>query len=194
MKYGPFSKVSTMSFKRVSLLILAIAALCAAAFLLGRYEGRKGAKSEPIIQTDTIYRSRPMSLAGAPKIAERVTASWPMLMIVPVPGDTIREIVPQPVDTSAIILQFVESIQQDTAGIYTAYLSGYKIGEIGPRLDSLHLNIPERIITNTLTVEVEKAKRWSLGIYAGYGMAIANGSPILAPEIGIGVSYNLLSW
>lgn len=163
-------------------------ALIVGAFLFGRYEGRRYPKFEPQPVRDTIYRTVPMRLPGAPQIAERTLARIPLLCFV---HDTTVEAMP--VDTAAIILEYVQSIQQDTAGRYTAFVSGYKYDGVGPRLDSLHLNIPERIITETIRVPVPEVRRWGIGIQAGYGIALQD--PLKAsPYIGIGVSYNILSW
>lgn len=60
---------------------------------------------------------------------------------------------------------------------YHAWVSGYR-----PNLDSIYTFIP----TTTVYVKT-KAKRWGIGLQAGYGYP--NGL-----YVGVGVSYNLWQW
>lgn len=70
---------------------------------------------------------------------------------------------------------------------YQAWVSG----PINPQLDSL--NIFRRTYTETIyqTVTVpSKTKRWGLGVQVGLGVTPSK----IEPYVGIGVSYNFLSW
>lgn len=69
---------------------------------------------------------------------------------------------------------------------YEAWVSGYK-----PRLDSIYVFPETRYITNEIQVK-RKPTKWGIGIQAGYGVALPNGKPQMAPYIGIGISYNLI--
>lgn len=69
---------------------------------------------------------------------------------------------------------------------YEAWISGYR-----PRLDSIYVFPETRYITNEIQVK-RKPTKWGIGIQAGYGVALPNGKPQMAPYIGIGISYNLI--
>ena len=68
---------------------------------------------------------------------------------------------------------------------FDAWVSG-----IDPRLDSIKTYQTNMVITKEIPVQVKVRSRWGLGIQAGYG-ASKDG---LTPYIGVGVSYNVLSW
>lgn len=96
--------------------------------------------------------------------------------------DTIRIqdtlFVPVPIETK---------VYEDS--LYRAEVSGYRAS-----LDRLEIYQQERIITQTIPVQVRERKRWGIGVQAGYGVSIPNGKPVLSPYIGIGVSYDLIRW
>lgn len=96
--------------------------------------------------------------------------------------DTIRIqdtlFVPVPIETK---------VYEDS--LYRAEVSGYKAS-----LDRLEIYQQERIITQTIPVQVKERKRWGIGVQAGYGVSTPNGKPVLSPYIGIGVSYDLIRW
>lgn len=72
---------------------------------------------------------------------------------------------------------------------YQAWVSGFR-----PSLDSIRLYVPVKCVTITEQVPVEVGRRWGLGFTAGYGASVQNGAVVLAPYVGIGISYNLLTW
>lgn len=96
--------------------------------------------------------------------------------------DTIRIqdtlFVPVPIETK---------VYEDS--LYRAEVSGYRAS-----LDRIEIYQQERIITQTIPVQVKERKRWGIGVQAGYGVSIPNGKPVLSPYIGIGVSYDLIRW
>lgn len=109
--------------------------------------------------------------------------------------DTIREI--QPVKVSEVITHIDTIYVRDTIAIpipvsqnyyrgadYEAWVSGYK-----PNLDSLNIfhSTEVRCVTKTEIIR-ERAKRWGIGIQAGYGW---NGEKF-TPYIGAGVTYTFL--
>ena len=61
---------------------------------------------------------------------------------------------------------------------------------VDPRLDSIKTYQTNMVITKEIPVIQVKKTRWGLGVNAGYGV----GQGGLTPYIGIGVSYNILSW
>lgn len=72
---------------------------------------------------------------------------------------------------------------------YTAYVSGYMA-----ELDSISVYQRRETMTITRTVTSYKRKRWGLGLHVGYGINLAAGKPQVAPYIGLGVQYNLISF
>jgi hypothetical protein len=73
--------------------------------------------------------------------------------------------------------------QEDS--LYRAVVSGWH-----PSLDTLMIWPTTTTITIREKVPIPSRSRWGIGIQAGAG-ATRNG---LTPYIGVGVSYNLLSW
>lgn len=68
---------------------------------------------------------------------------------------------------------------------FAAWVSGYD-----PALDSMKIFQTTRIITKEIPVIQKQRSRWGVGIHAGYGASREG----LSPYVGVGVSYNILSW
>lgn len=66
---------------------------------------------------------------------------------------------------------------------YHAWVSGYKV-----RLDSI--NVYPKTIVETHQIR-DPPKRWGLGVQVGAGYC---GDKVFQPYIGIGISYNILTW
>ena len=71
---------------------------------------------------------------------------------------------------------------------YTAWVSGYR-----PQLDSIHIYQQTQYITKEIKT-VTKSNRWGIGLQAGYGVSFSNKQIKATPYIGIGISYNILTW
>lgn len=69
------------------------------------------------------------------------------------------------------------------------YASGYDV-----QVDSVRHNIQTQVITKERDVVVKVKPKWSIGVHAGYGAFAKNGQIATSPYIGVGVSYNILSW
>jgi opacity protein-like surface antigen len=72
-------------------------------------------------------------------------------------------------------------------------LSKVYVSGILPQVDSVEHYIQERIVTRELTRVVKEQSKWSVGVTAGYGLQFGD-VVRTAPYVGVGVSYNLLSW
>ena len=104
-------------------------------------------------------------------VYESVVDSFPFVVPVPVPGDTVRD---------TLHLPITQKIYKDS--LYTAYVSGYRA-----KLDSIE------VYSKTRTVFVRervKRKRFGLGVQAGYGFS----GNKLTPYVGVGVSYSFWEW
>lgn len=89
-------------------------------------------------------------------------------------------------DSVFVDLPREQAFYQDTT--YRAWVSGYR-----PALDSIEVYQNTRIVTITETV-TEPRRRWGFGVSAGYGIAVRQGGVELAPYVGVGISYNFVSW
>jgi len=139
----------------------------------GRGDGRI---SEIVTKVDTLYlhdtirieKPTPIIIRNIDTILVRIK-------------DTIRI-----KDTVYIKLPREQKIYQDEN--YQAWISGYR-----PELDSIHIfQNTQQIITSTTINTKQKRGRWGIGIHAGYGLTFQNDAIKPAPNIGFGLTYNLL--
>lgn len=72
---------------------------------------------------------------------------------------------------------------------YVAWVSGFR-----PSLDSIEVYPVTQYVTKTVTKMEDSRGRWGIGIQAGYGVGLAGGKVTGVPYIGIGVSYNILTF
>lgn len=72
---------------------------------------------------------------------------------------------------------------------YVAWVSGFR-----PSLDSIEVYPVTQYVTKTVTKMEASRKRWGIGIQAGYGIGLEGGKVTGVPYIGIGVSYNILTF
>lgn len=86
-------------------------------------------------------------------------------------------------DTAYVQLPREQVEYRDTS--YRAIISGFN-----PRLEEIELYPQKQIITiqTEKVVRVPDAKRWGVGVQAGYGITPAG----FQPYLGLGVSYNFL--
>ena len=112
-------------------------------------------------EVKTIPKSGNKSAENIPQKAEKI---W---------EDTLKsaENIPQPV-----VIPITQKVYKDSD--YTAYVSGYHSS-----LDSISV----RHKVTTITIK-QKARRWNVGVSAGYGMTPKG----FQPYVGIGVTFNLL--
>ena len=166
----------------------------AVAVLIGFFIGQQHPQKSPLEpnteKVDTLFIRATNSFTEPPKE--------------PSPDVLIKEI-PVPVyvaDTSAIDSLLKECARLERVGdslqlvllrvqrhysdsTFDAWVSG-----VDPRLDSIKTYQTNMVISKEIPVIQVKKSRWGLGIQAGYG-ASKDG---LSPYIGVGVSYNVLSW
>lgn len=86
-------------------------------------------------------------------------------------------------DSASVIIPISQKVYEDST--YKAVVSGYNVS-----LDEILIFPQKEIIT---VKQASKPKRWSVGVHAGYGVAL-KGTPQFVPYVGIGVSYNLFSF
>lgn len=148
---------------------LAVAVLLG--FLIGQRCPRNGGGETPIIKVDTLVIRDTIKLTEAISVTKRVVDSIPYPVT-----DTLRIR-----DTLYVVLEREQIRWEDSLSV--VYASG-----VMPQVDSVIHHTESLIITKE--IPVIKKTRWGLGVQAGVGAG--NGG--LTPYVGVGVSYNLLSW
>lgn len=148
---------------------LAVAVLLG--FLIGRRYPQNG-PVEPIKErVDTLV------IRDTIKVTEPIYVTKRAVDSIPYPvTDTLRMR-----DTLYVILEREQIRWEDSLSV--VYASG-----VMPQVDSVIHHTESLIITKE--IPVIKKTRWGLGVQAGLGA----GKGGLTPYVGVGVSYNLLSW
>lgn len=145
--------------------------LVAVGFLVGRRCARNAPGEPPEIRVDTLV------IRDTIKVTEPVSVTTRVVDSIPYPvTDTIRLR-----DTLYVILEREQVRWEDSLAV--VYASG-----IRPQVDSVIHFSQERIITREIPVKVRS--RWGVGVQAGMGVDRSG----LTPYVGVGVTYNLLSW
>ena len=90
-------------------------------------------------------------------------------------------------DTLYVYLEREQIQWQDS--LCRVYASG-----VNPQVDSVTHFVRETIVNREISVPVKVKSRWGLGIQVGYGAGINGKQVCLTPYVGVGISYNILSW
>lgn len=157
--------------------VVIVIGMSAVAFIFGIKAGEKRAKEgmKPIVEEVIIHDT--LTAVLPVYVDRRIVDS---VKIPVIQRDTIRE-----KDSIFIKVPIEQKEYRDTN--YQAWVSGYR-----PRLDSI------KVVNTTKTIreiQIQKEKcRWGLGVQAGYGFGMVDQKVIGSPYIGVGISYNLLSW
>lgn len=127
----------------------------------------------PATRVDTLFIRDTFKVTEPKYITRRVVDSVPYPVT-----DTIRMR-----DTLFVLLEMQQVTWEDS--LARVYASG-----VNPQVDSVIHFTQEMVITREIPVIQVKKTRWGLGVQAGAGV----GKDGLTPFVGVGVSYNLLSW
>ena len=167
------------TIKRIVFAVIATILVVHFSYVAGRRDGFNLAVEAGKEKMDTLYL-RDTIVQYDPILEERVVYK--------------REYVPVPVtdtlwkhDTLYVSLDHEQVVWQDS--LSKVYASG-----IMPQIDSVQHFVSERIVTRELTQVVKKPCRWGIGVNVGYGGTYNNGRVFASPYIGIGISYNIISW
>lgn len=142
-------------------------------FLVGRRCPRNAPGEPPTPKVDTLFIRDTFKVTEPKYITKRVIDSIPY----PV-GDTLWLR-----DTLYVLLERQQVTWEDS--LARVYASG-----VNPQVDSVIHFTQEMVITKEIPVIQVKKTRWGIGFQAG---ASADKNGIL-PYVGVGVSYNILSW
>lgn len=187
--------MTTAAHRALTAVLAVLSLALAAALILSRHTTKRQLPPEVHTLTDTLIIRDTVHIAlPSPQTTDTVgTVTIP----VPVPPDrhtgTIRTDTIRITDTIYIRLPIEQRYY--TGPHYEAWISGHC-----PRLDSLRIRTETLRLTTATTVShaattvpQPKPERWGIGIHLGYGMTIAP-QPQLRPYIGIGISYNLITF
>lgn len=116
------------------------------------------------VRIDTVYRVR-----------EKV--SWLERV------DTVTNTV---IDTVAVVVPLSKYVAQQDS-LYRVEATGYDV-----TFDQI--TVYPKTITEEHWVETVKASTWGIGIQAGYGATLHDNTVRLAPYVGVGISWNILTW
>lgn len=163
---------------RTGLIILAVFLLGAGVggFFLGRTSIMPRIESESV-RVDTLV------------IRDTITREMPVYTRVYVRDSifvTVRDTLHR---TDTVWLPREVKIYEDER--YRAEISGYQ-----PSLDRIDIFVKDRIVTQdkTQVVTVKRTARWGIGLQAGYGATYYDGGVHTFPYIGVGVSWNILTF
>lgn len=101
----------------------------------------------------------------------------------PVLDSTYLDRVDVGINTDSVFVEVPITQKEYHDSTYSAWVSGYKVS-----LDSI--NIYQKSIIETYRIR-DPPKRWGLGIQVGAGYCNDNK---IKPYIGLGISYNILTW
>lgn len=156
-----------------ALIAFCIVLALLAGFFLGDYSHRNDHPAVIEEKVDTLYVRDTITLSKPVFVEKRVIEQ----VKIPV-TDTLRQ-----TDTLFVYLDREQVVWQDS--LSCVYASG-----ILPRVDSVKHFVCDKIVTIEKVVAKPVKSRWGLGVQAGYGA----GKDGLSPYVGVGISYNLLSW
>lgn len=142
-------------------------------FLFDRRIPRNGPQDPQSFRVDTLFIRDTIKVTEPVYVTRKVVDS----VLVPV-TDTIRLR-----DTLYVFLEREQIRWEDS--LARVYASG-----VNPQVDSVIHFTQDLIITKEIPVIQVKKTRWGLGVQAGAGV----GKDGLTPYVGVGVSYNILSW
>lgn len=148
----------------------------------GYFMGRRSPRArgpEVIVRTDTLRVRDTLVIDRPVPIDTRVTDT--LLVAV---TDTVQVKVR---DTVRVMVQVPRETKLYGDTTYRAQVSGYR-----PSLDWIEVYPQTTVVTRTIFVD--SRKRWGLGVQAGCGAYFDGGDVSLSPYVGIGISWNILTW
>ncbi len=148
-------------------------------FFVGRWSVDVDARTQ--VSLDTITRRNIEPTIISPITRKDIpTFAIAKLPIVRHIRDTVFE-----VDSVEVVVPRSAYVFEEDS-VYRAEVSGFAV-----TLDKMQ--VFSKTTTQTRVVVQKSRSRWGLGLQVGYGATTSNGLK-LQPYIGIGVSYNLITW
>lgn len=169
--------------KTIVILILLLIASFSANVLLWNRDGPIGSEERHETYIDTIpyYQPTPKDSMVIRYVTETLPIADPLISCEPTVSKEITiDTTAVKSDSATVVIPITQKVYEDST--FRAYVSGYR-----PALDSIE------IFKRTETVHIRsptKDKKWGIGIQLGCGM-IPNR---VQPYIGIGISYNIITF
>ena len=91
-----------------------------------------------------------------------------------------------PVDSVAVEIPISEYVAEKDS-LYRVVAEGYAV-------EFKEITVYPKTITIPNIIEIKKPTHWGLGVHAGYGATLNNNTVQLSPYVGVGISYNILTW
>lgn len=167
-----------MEVKHWAIAVATGLVLLAAGVVAGRCSrpAATGGSVRVLARTDTMVVRTSLRIDKPVPLTSRVTDT--MLVAV---SDTVRLR-----DTVYLRIPREEKVYEGED--YRAQVSGYR-----PELDWIEV-FPEKMVVTSNFAVTSARKRWGIGLQAGYGAYLGAGKVAFSPYIGIGISYNILSF
>ena len=142
--------------------------------------GREYGKNQPVeplkTKVDTLY------VRDTIKVTEPLFVTRTKTERIVLPADTIRIH-----DTLMVVMQKEQIQWRDS--LSEVYASGIEVN-----VDSVRHFLQYRVINKETIIPVKKHSHWGLGVSAGYGATLRGNMVELSPYIGVGLSYDIVSW
>ena len=135
--------------------------------------------AETAVRTDTLRIRDTLVIDRPVPVEVRVVDT--MLVAV---ADTVQVRVR---DTVRVMVQVPRETKLYGDSTWRAQVSGYR-----PSLDWIEVYPQTTVVTRNIFVD--SRKRWGIGLQAGYGAYFDGGDVSLSPYVGIGISWNILTW
>lgn len=174
------------NMKQTLITLLAALALIVASFFIGRWTKPEKPLPPPTIieRIDTVTITE-IRIDTIEKV-RTITAYLPIAET-DEPMDTIDYPYDNPPADSVAVQIPISRYVAEQDSLYRVVAEGYAV-------DFKEITVYPKTITITNTIEVKKPTHWGIGIQAGYGATFNNNVVRLSPYIGVGVSYNVISF
>lgn len=178
-----------MTGEQKGLLIGIVAAFVAAiiCFITGFTFGKKSVKlPEPTVEVrvDTVMITEVR--IDTVETVRTIVEYLPVVEDEDEPMDTIDPYWQPPVDSVKVEIPISRYVAQEDS-LYRVVAEGYAV-------EFKEITVYPKTVAITNTVEVKKPTHWGIGIQAGYGVTLQQNTVKLSPYIGVGISYNIISF
>ena len=165
--------------KNVLATIAATAVVVSVSYRIGHRDGLIQATRGFVEKKDTLFIRDTIVIENPVFKERRIVERVPMPVT-----DTVRI-------TDTLYMYADRESRMYEGDSYKAVISG-----INPSLDWIEVYPEEKFVTKYMipASAKSKAKRWGLGVQAGYGVMPVQGTVYASPYVGIGLSYNLMTW
>lgn len=176
--------------KKNLIILVAALVLLAASFFIGRWSKPDKPLPPPeiVVKLDTITL-RDTDIVVQWKDRIRKDTVW--LPLVDMDDDEPMDTIDYPYDNPprdsvAVEIPIDRYIAQKDS-LYRVVVDGYGV-------EFKEIEVYPKTITITNTIELKKPTHWGVGIQAGYGATLVDKTVKLSPYVGVGVSYNIITW